>query len=58
MILRLWLDPSDATVRGRLVVPAFRADYVVRGEQQVLERVTTILRSFERGEHERKGSAS
>jgi cytochrome P450 len=50
VILRLWLDPSDATVRGRVLVPAFQFDHVARGEQQLLERVAIILRSFERGE--------
>lgn len=49
VILRLWIDPSDATVRGRLLVPAWRVDYVVRGEQQLVDRIVTIVRSFEGG---------
>ena len=52
VIVRLWLDPSDVTVRGRVLVPVCDVDQVVRSEQQVIELVAAIVRRFERGDCE------
>lgn len=50
VIIRLWLDPSATTVRGRVLIPTRHTNQVVSDEREVIEQIAAIVRSLERGD--------